>query len=128
MPITQNSVGTRLGTSAEWAASTLVLAPGEEGVATDTGESRLGDGTNTWGNLTSTGREGRATLVAGTVTVANTSITAKTIIMLTHQTNSGQATMPAVGVSARVNGTSFTILSSAATDTSVIGYTLVEGP
>jgi hypothetical protein len=39
------------GTKAQWLASSLVLAAGQPGVATDTGEVRVGDGNNTWSNL-----------------------------------------------------------------------------
>lgn len=55
------------------------------------------------------GRAGVATLVAGTVTVANTSITSNTRIKLTPQNESGTA--GSLGVSARANGASFTIKS-----------------
>lgn len=41
------------GTQAAWLASPVVLAPGQLGVALDTGESRVGDGTHTWANLLS---------------------------------------------------------------------------
>jgi len=69
-------------------------------------------------------RLGRATLVAGTVTVANTSVTAASEIFLTCQTPGG--TPGFLRVSARTAGTSFTILSSSNTDTSVVGYLIVE--
>lgn len=128
MSINVNGVGDRVGTAAEWAASTLVLAAGERGVASDTGETKVGDGTNVWSGLTSEGREGKTTLVAGTKTVTDSSITAKTIIQLTAQ-SLGTVTAPKpLAVTARVVGTSFTITSSDATDTSVVGYSLVEGP
>lgn len=39
------------GTRAQWLASTTVLAAGQPGVATDTGETRVGDGANVWANL-----------------------------------------------------------------------------
>ena len=41
------------GTSAALAASNYVPAAGEIVIATDTGEMRSGDGTNTWTNLPS---------------------------------------------------------------------------
>lgn len=72
----------------------------------------------------SNSRMGRATLVAGTVVVANSSVTASTEIFLTCQTQGG--TPGFLRVSARTAGTSFTILSSSGTDTSVVGYLLVE--
>lgn len=71
-------------------------------------------------------RQGVSTLVAGTVTVANTSVTANTRIQLTIQ-SLGTVTAPkAIGVTARVAGTSFTITSADATDTSVVAWNLYE--
>jgi hypothetical protein len=70
------------------------------------------------------GREGRATLVAGTVTVANTSVTAATDIFLTSQVDGG--TPGWLRVSARVVGTSFTITSSNVADTSTVAWLMVE--
>lgn len=67
---------------------------------------------------------GVATLVAGTVTVNTTRVTANSRIFLTHQNSSGTAGF--VKVSARVAGTSFTITSSSGTDTSDIGWHIVE--
>jgi hypothetical protein len=67
---------------------------------------------------------GRATLVAGTVTVNNTKVTAASNIMLTCQTPGGAPGF--LRISARVVGTSFTILSSSATDTSVVAWHLIE--
>lgn len=71
-------------------------------------------------------RMGVSTLAAGTVTVANTSVTATSRIQCTIQ-SLGTVTDPkAVGVTARVNGTSFTIRSADATDTSVIAWEIKE--
>lgn len=71
-------------------------------------------------------RMGVATLVAGTVTVANTSVTATTRIVLTVQ-SLGTVTSPkAVAVTAKTNGTSFVITSADATDTSVVLWLLLE--
>jgi hypothetical protein len=67
---------------------------------------------------------GRATLVAGTVTVNTTSVSAASEIFLTCQTPGG--TPGFLRVSARTAGTSFTILSSSGTDTSVVGWVIVE--
>lgn len=72
----------------------------------------------------SNARMGRATLAAGTVVVANTSVTASTEIFLTCQTPGG--TPGFLRVSTRTAATSFTILSSSGTDTSVVAYLLVE--
>lgn len=71
-------------------------------------------------------RSGVATLVAGTVTVANTSVTANTRIFLTPQTLGTIARPAAVGVTARVAATSFTITSGDAADTSTVAYLLIE--
>jgi hypothetical protein len=71
-------------------------------------------------------RMGVATLVAGTVTVANTSVTASTRIQLTVQ-SLGTVTAPkAVAVTGRTAGTSFTITSADATDTSVVAWEMTE--
>lgn len=69
-------------------------------------------------------RMGVATLVAGTVTVANTSVTATTRIMLTPQTGGG--TPGFLRISARTAGTNFTITSSSGTDTSTVAWLLLE--
>ena len=74
----------------------------------------------------SNARMGTCTLVAGTCTVSNTSITANTVVQLTHQSLAGIATFGGIGVSARTPGTSFVITSSSALDTSVIGWVLFE--
>lgn len=71
-------------------------------------------------------RMGVATLVGGTVTVNNTSVTANTRIFLTAQNNGASGTPGVPRVSARVNGTSFTITSSSASDTSTVAYELKE--
>ena len=63
---------------------------------------------------------GTATLVGGTKAVADTSVTANTIVRLAYKTVGG--TPGAVYVAARSAGTSFTITSTSGTDTSVIYY------
>lgn len=74
----------------------------------------------------SNAKQGTATLVGGTVTVANTSVTANSRIFLTIQSLGTVAAPKAIGVTARVNGTSFTITSADGTDTSVIAYEIFE--
>lgn len=69
-------------------------------------------------------RMGVVTLVGGTATVSNTSVTASTRIFLTVQSPGG--TLGAVYVSSRVAGTSFTITSLSAIDTSTIAWQLIE--
>lgn len=84
-------------------------------------------GSGIWIKEGSNARMGTATLSAGTVTVSNTSITANTRIFLTVQ-SLGTVTSPkAIAVTARVNGTSFTITSADVTDTSVVAWELKEG-
>lgn len=74
----------------------------------------------------SNARMGTATLVAGTVTVNNTSVTANTRIFLTIQSLGTVAVAKAIAVTARTASTSFTITSADATDTSVIAWLLIE--
>jgi len=69
-------------------------------------------------------RMGVATLVGGTVTVSNNTVTANTRIMLTAQNNGG--TIGFLSVSARTAATSFVILSSSGSDTSIVAWMLVE--
>lgn len=69
---------------------------------------------------------GAATLVAGTVTVNTTKVTASSRIQLTVQSLGTVAAPKAVAVTARTAGTSFTITSADATDTSVVAWTLIE--
>jgi hypothetical protein len=123
----ESEVSIRSGTTADWAATTLVLGAGELGLNTTTGEIREGDGVSAWANLGSVGgRAGRATLVAGTKVVNDPSVTALSVITLTAQ-SLGTVTAPkALAVTARVAGTSFTITSADVTDTSVVGYTINE--
>lgn len=71
-------------------------------------------------------RAGNATLVAGAVTVSNTSVTANTVVILTRKISSGTIGMaPTYTVSA---GVSFTITSDNALDTSTFSYFLIEVP
>jgi len=73
----------------------------------------------------SNAKQGAVTLVAGTVTVANTSVTASSRIFLTS--NSGGSGTPGwVRESARVAGVSFTLTSSSVTDGSIVVYEIFE--
>lgn len=74
----------------------------------------------------SNAKQGTATLAAGTVVVANTSVTATSRIFLTCQSLGTVSAPSALCVSARTAGTSFTILASQGTDTSVIAYEIFE--
>lgn len=71
----------------------------------------------------SNARMGAATLVAGTVTVNNTSVTANTRIFLSRSTTGGTTGDLSYTISA---STSFTINSSSATDTSTVNWLLIE--
>jgi hypothetical protein len=69
------------------------------------------------------GPVGVATLSGGTVTVANTAVTANTAIFLGRRSVGGTA--GALFVSAITAGTSFVITSTSGTDTSVVAYQIV---
>ena len=69
---------------------------------------------------------GTATLVAGTVTVNTTAVTANSAIFVTILTK-GTITLPvAYDAQTRVAGTSFTITSANVTDTSIVQWWIVE--
>ena len=69
-------------------------------------------------------KTGTATLVAGSVVVSNTTVTANSSIFLTSQSDGG---MPGfLRITAKVVGTSFTITSSSVTDTSTVAWMIVE--
>lgn len=71
------------------------------------------------------GTSGVATLAAGTVTVPTDKVAADSRIQLTVQAL-GTVTAPkAIAVTARTAGTSFTITSEDATDTSVVAWVIV---
>lgn len=69
-------------------------------------------------------RNGTVALVGGTATVSDANVTANTRILLTSQSDGG--TPGWLRVSARSAGVSFTITSSSATDTSTVGYEMIE--
>lgn len=70
------------------------------------------------------GKQGVATLVAGTVVVSNTSVTVNSRIFLTSQVDGG--TVGFVRVSTRTPGSNFTITSSSSTDASTVAYEIFE--
>ena len=72
------------------------------------------------------GKIGTAVLTAGTVTVANTSVTANSRIFLTVQSLGTVTVATPIAVTAKVVGTSFTITSASVTDTSTIAWMIVE--
>lgn len=65
-----------------------------------------------------------ATLVGGTVTVSNTSVTATSKIFLSHQNSSG--TIGTLSLGTIVGGTSFVINSTSILDTSDVAYLIVQ--
>jgi len=103
-------------TLARGAANRLDVTTADLYVATAGRGLRVAEGSNA--------KMGTATLVAGAATVSNTSVTANSRIQLTSQADGG--TPGWLRVSARVAGTSFTITSSSATDTSTVAYFIVE--
>lgn len=69
---------------------------------------------------------GVATLVAGTVTVNTTKVTANSRIILTTQSLGTVAVPTEIAVTARTAATSFTITSASVTDTSVVAWIIIE--
>lgn len=67
---------------------------------------------------------GKSALVAGSVTVANTFVTGNSVIQLTHQNTSG--TLGHLYIGTVINNTSFQILSTSGSDTSSIGWTILN--
>jgi flagellar basal body rod protein FlgF len=102
----------------QFSTGTLSITAGSLDVSLAGQGLRVAEGANA--------KQGVATLVAGTVTVANTSVTANSRIMLTCQSLGTVVVPSALCVSALVAGTSFTILASQNTDTSVIAYEIFE--
>lgn len=98
------------------AANRLDLSTADLRIATAGRGLKVAEGSNA--------KMGRATLVAGTVTVNTTAVTASSEVFLTCQTPGG--TPGFLRVSARTAGTSFTILSSSGTDTSVVAWMIVD--
>lgn len=94
----------------------LTLTSGSFDIGTAGEGLRVKEGTNA--------KQGTATLAAGTVLVANTSVTSSSRILLTTQSPSGTVGTPYV--SARVAGTSFTISSTSAADNSTVAYQIFE--
>lgn len=71
-------------------------------------------------------RAGNLTLIGGTKTIANTTITANTIIMLTRKTSGGTL---GTAITYTLNaGVGFTVNSDNVLDTSTFSYLLIEVP
>lgn len=79
-------------------------------------------GENKWKPVQGHAKKGTATLVAGTVTVSDTKVTASAQIVLSRTTTGGTTGQLSYTVSA---GTSFTINSSSGTDTSTVLYEIL---
>jgi hypothetical protein len=117
--VTANSQGgstTTMGANYNGTGLASVAVPGNVDVTAAGDGLRVAEGANA--------KQGTAVLVAGTVVVANTSVTANSRILLTSQADGGAPGF--LRVSARVAGTSFTITSSSATDTSTVAYEIFE--
>ena len=84
--------------------------------------TRLGGlNTNTGHGIT---KVGTGVMVAGTAVVADTSVTALSVIILTPQ--AGVVNIGTVWVSDRIVSTSFTVSSTNALDTRTVGYLIIE--
>lgn len=71
-------------------------------------------------------RAGNLTLIGGTLTVSNTTVTANTVVLLTRKTSGGTiGTAVTYTLSA---GASFTVTSDNVLDTSTFSYLLIEVP
>ena len=91
---------------------------------TASGQFLTSDGTNaSWATIPAV-TSGKATLVAGSVTVLNANVVAGSVIQLTHQVLGGTQGMLSVGTI--VANTSFVINSSNALDTGIIGWTMIN--
>jgi hypothetical protein len=103
----------------QWTSSGITLLTGGNFVAGTIGMGlQIKEGANA--------KMGVATLAAGTVVVSNTVVTANSRIFLTCQSLGTVSAPSALCISARTAGTSFTILASQNTDTSVIAWQIVE--
>lgn len=74
----------------------------------------------------SNAKMGVATLSTGTVVVSTTAVTATSRIFLTAQSLGTVTVGQGLAISARSAGTSFTILSTSPTDTSVVAWMIIE--
>ena len=100
-----------------WGPGPLLVTGGDLVLATAGAGVRIKEGGGA-------ARMGAATLVAGTVTVNTTAVTANSRILLSGQNSSGTA--GELTISARTPGISFTITSSSGTDTRSVAWLIVE--
>lgn len=75
---------------------------------------------------TASNTSGTVTLVAGTATISTAAVTVNSRIFLTAQSLGTVTVGQGLAISARTAGTSFTIKSESATDTSVVAWLIVE--
>ena len=108
------------GAGANLAIGTTGFNVGVLGTASVAGATTLGSA----GTAITRVRHGTATLVGGTVTVADANVTTSSRILLTSNTDGG--TPGWLRVSARVASTSFTVTSSSGTDTSTVAWMMIE--
>jgi len=112
-----NTSGINLGPYSQSTIQAGALLTSDEDILFTTGKGLKMQGS------AANSRIGTATLVAGTVTINNNTITANTRIFLTVSTAGGTQGFLST---TRVNGTSFTINSTNAADTSIVQWLLVE--
>jgi hypothetical protein len=86
--------------------------------------STVGNGIQVKGG--SNAKIGSGTLVGGTVTISNTSVTTNSKIFVQDTTSGSLANVGSLVVSAKSAGTSFTVTSSNILDTSTFDYFIVE--
>lgn len=99
-------------------AAGVLATDGSFALATAGGGLQIKEGANC--------TSGTVTLAAGTATISSNKITATSRIQLTVQ-SLGTVTAPkAMGITARTPGTSATVTSADATDTSVVAWVIVE--
>lgn len=99
-------------------AAGVLATDGDFALATVGGRLMIKEGANA--------TSGAVTLAAGTATISSTKITATSRIQLTVQ-SLGTVTAPKpVAITARTPGTSATVTSADATDTSVVAWVIVE--
>jgi hypothetical protein len=99
-------------------AGVVAVSAGSFDVSTAGQGLRVAEGSNA--------KQGTATLSGGAVVVSNTSVTSSSRILLTAQSLGTVSTAQALAVTARSAGTSFTITSASASDTSVVAYEIFE--
>lgn len=100
--------------------ATLLTADGVASLVTANVPLRI----NANGTSMASVRHGRATLVAGSVVVSDANVTANTRIFVSHAVVGG--TIGFLHAATRTAGTSFTVTSSSATDTSQVDWIAIE--